>query len=136
MTFDELSALFRTLSNYSDELLSHPIAVPQPLARPSSNTTGQTTTLKLQPCTDQDPAHMGELDASQQWALDAGTGALRNAASGLCVDALPKVYDAVTLRSCDGVGTDTALQWAYNSTSQQYASAATAPLYAALRSPR
>ena len=123
--FSHFGALFRTLSDASSELLRHPIATPTALTAGSN----ATTYLALQPCTDTDPAHVGTLDAAQQWALDTSSspGALRNLGSGLCVDALPKDYATVTLRACDGVAADEALQWAYNATSQQYASAATAP---------
>ena len=143
--FSHYGALFRTLANVSSELLRHPIATPKALAADGN----VTTFLKLQPCTDSDPAHVGVLDASQQWELHAscpragltdavrrehpvdGPGlaptALRNLGSGLCVDALPKEYTTVTLRHCDDVATDKALQWLYNRTTQQYKSTATAP---------
>jgi len=120
--FSHYRALFRTLANYSNDLLSHPIATPTPLAA-SGNTT---TFLTLQPCTDADPAHVGKLDASQQWALGTDS-ALRNEGSGLCVTALPTKFDQVTLKPCEGIEHTPSLRWTYNTSSKQYVSAVTVP---------
>ena len=122
--FSHYRALLRTLTNYSEELLTHPIPTPTPLA--ADEDSSSTTYLAIQPCTDTDPAHMGRLDASQQWSLTAD-GALQNVGSGLCVMVFPQQLGMVTLQPCEGSKPDPALRWAYNASSEQYVSVATAP---------
>merc|ERR1712190_309586 len=79
------------------------------------------------PCTDSDPAHIGQLDPNQQWDLFAGV--LRTNFSGvqLCIDALASTQD-VSLVACDF--TSLAQKFSYDNGTGHITSAAQGPCQA------
>jgi hypothetical protein len=136
--FSHYGSLFRALGRFSAELLAHPVVTagtPLPTAGGGGGGGGGVTyAASLGACTDTDPAHVGALDASQQWELGSsaadGSGftQLRNVGVGMCLDALPADYKTVTLRSCANASSDNALQWSFDAGGASHlASAATAP---------
>eukprot|EP01046_Picozoa_sp_COSAG06_P004719 COSAG06_NODE_202_length_20343_cov_59.390931_3_plen_1016_part_00 len=132
--FDYYSRFFHALADVSDDLMStRTVPSPQPLPATGGGggaSANKTTTVTLGHCTDDDPAHLGRLDASQKWQASGGGAIpsggtpflLENEGTGLCLDPLGATKPP-TLTACAAGGTK--LQWTY--TGEQFASVATRP---------
>lgn len=93
--YDYYSAFYQTLANVSSELLAYPVTYGTTLDSNSTNHSSASIKTDLSHCSDDDPAHPGSLDDTQQWtwaAADPGTASpspIRNKHDpGMCVDAL------------------------------------------------
>lgn len=107
--FDVLSRFYHMLQEYSGDLLSNPIAVAHRFNASDLVWHGAVPlTASLLHCTDDDPAHIGQLDDSQQWTLTADN-LLQNVASTLCLDASSTSLQLVT---CDA--SNKGLLWQVN----------------------
>jgi hypothetical protein len=120
--FDYYATFFRTLAEHTDVLLSAPVPAAQPLpavpARGGGGANSSSSTawaLSLSACTDTDPAHIGKLDPSQQWALaaDGVPTTVQHRASGLCL-ALGGSQSEPSLARCTA---DPLLQWTFEAVS-------------------
>lgn len=131
--FDYYARFFKALAAVSDDLMSIR-TVPEPLPLPiiggGGSSANKTATVTIGHCTDDDPAHMGSLDASQKWVASGGgsitsNGApflLENQGTGLCLDPLGATKPP-TLVKCAAASSN--MQWTYKD--QQFASVATRP---------
>jgi len=128
--FNYYSAFYHVLDSISSELLSHPVTFGRVLVSNSSNHTSQGIKVDLAHCSDDDPAHHGTLDPTQQWVWsaagsDEGQGQLRSKQNtGMCIDSLAS-QAPVLLTTCKP-GRLSQL-WVRNTTSGQIQSVATAP---------
>lgn len=101
----------QVIQKYSQELLNNPITNGTRFPATTAIDGGSTTPLSMTDCSDDDPAHPGELDSSQQWCYEDETQEFQNTESGvrLCMDAT-KTPPAV-LVDCDS--TNANLSWVY-----------------------
>jgi hypothetical protein len=126
---------FKTLQKYSKQLLNHPIPPRSPLTPIvfHSMPNAAAPQLTVSPCTDDDPAHMGKLDTSQQFVFEAdpnstdGYGQLRSkfGQGDMCLNALLSTSPP-ELSSCStGAKVDEALLWKFETSTSHLASKAT-----------
>ena len=130
--FDYYARFFKALAAVSDDLMSTrtvPEPQPLPISGGGASSANKTATVTVGHCTDDDPAHMGSLDASQKWAAsDGGSisgGApflLENVGTGLCLDPLGATQPPTLVKCTAG---SSKMQWSYKD--QQFASVATRP---------
>lgn len=130
--FDYYARFFKALAAVSDDLMSSrtvPEPQPLPISGGGGSSANKTATVTVGHCTDDDPAHMGSLDASQKWVASGGGsisgGApflLENVGTGLCLDPLGATKPPTLVKCTAG---SSKMQWSYKG--QQFASVATRP---------
>lgn len=125
--FDYYSRFFHAIANVSAELVAS-AAIPPSIPLPTGNSSASGGTVSVGHCTDDDPSHVGVLDASQQWhptshIAPGTTFALSNAYLDLCLDPLGPT-NPPALKKCDST---TSLEWSYNQATQQFQSVSTRP---------
>lgn len=123
--FDYYARFFHAVANVSAELLASPTIPPFTPLTPG-NASASSATASAGHCTDDDPSHVGTLDASQQWhpsssIVPGATFALTNSLTGLCMDPLSGTTPPA-LKKCDSTQS---LEWMYLAATKQFQSVAT-----------
>jgi hypothetical protein len=115
---------FQALQEHKGELLAMPISKTKYLHALNGSTSTTSSTASLLPCTDTDPAHLGNLDDRQRWDLFDSLLRVNFTGSPLCVDALVS-SKSPALVPCDASALSQ--QWVWNETVHTIRSAATFP---------
>jgi hypothetical protein len=104
--FTLYSTFYQVLSSPSvSQALLTTLEVPKAIIIASNATRrNDTTIVKLESCTDTDPAHIGQLDPSQEWNWktvdESGYYQIQNVATGLCLDSAGGILPS-TLYDCN-----------------------------------
>eukprot|EP00931_Biecheleriopsis_adriatica_P078401 TRINITY_DN51862_c0_g1_i1.p1 TRINITY_DN51862_c0_g1~~TRINITY_DN51862_c0_g1_i1.p1 ORF type:complete len:888 (+),score=109.52 TRINITY_DN51862_c0_g1_i1:39-2666(+) len=118
---------FHALQEHKAELLAMPIPVTKHLRALNGSSSTTDSSASLLPCTDTDPAHPGNLDASQRWDMYKSLLRVNFTGSPLCIDALLSPQSPA-LVPCNM--SDLSQQWIWNDTSRTISCVVEAPCQA------